>query len=105
MQAKEKEEKAELLGVNKVSKTCIFRSPSHTEKAVVPYNLDIKLLFTTMVVPAVGYVLQFQMIFPSLVPLYTLHVPLQSFPPLFVIPAGLDKERDKARVILLHVSE
>lgn len=37
--------------------------------------------------------------------MYTLHVPLQSFPPLSVIPADLGKERDKAKVILLHVSE
>lgn len=40
MQNKEKEGKAEVLGVNNVSKTCTFRSPSHFKKAVVPHSSD-----------------------------------------------------------------
>lgn len=57
MQDKWKEKKLELLGINKVNKTCRFRPPNHkfsSKKAAVPYNSDIKLLFTAMVVPDVG---------------------------------------------------
>lgn len=68
LQDRGSEEKAELLGIKNVSKPCRFRSLSHTEKAVVPYNSDIKLLFTLHGCPSCSLGSSVSSDFPSLVP-------------------------------------